>query len=112
MGLHPLNIADGFERACEIAINRLEEISEEIDIVENGHERLIEAAMTSLGSKVVSKNKRQMAKIALDAVLSVADLERKDVIFDLIKINTKTGGCLEDTTLINGILIDKDMSHP
>jgi len=73
-----------------------------------------------------------MAEIAINAILSVADLERKDVIFDLIKvnfffqkkkkkfylyfkslkINTKTGGGLEDTKLINGILIDKDMSHP
>ena len=112
LGLHPLNIADGFEKACELACEKLEEVSETIDIVSNEHERLIEAAMTSLGSKVVNKNKRQMAQIALKAVLSVADLERKDVNFDLIKINTKTGGCLEDTTLINGILIDKDMSHP
>jgi len=68
--------------------------------------------MTSLGSKVVSKNKRKMAELAVKAVLSVADIERRDVVFDLIKINTKTGGSLEDTTLINGILIDKDMSHP
>ena len=112
LGLHPLNIADGFEKACELAVGRLEQISEEIDVVANDHERLIEAAMTSLGSKVVNKNKRQMAQIALKAVLSVADLERKDVNFDLIKINTKTGGSLEDTTLIHGILIDKDMSHP
>ena len=53
-----------------------------------------------------------MAEIAVKAVLSVADLERKDVNFDLIKLNGKTGGSLRDTQLINGILIDKDMSHP
>jgi T-complex protein 1 subunit epsilon len=45
-------------------------------------------------------------------VLAVADLERKDVNFDLIKLNGKTGGSLADTDLIHGILIDKDMSHP
>jgi T-complex protein 1 subunit epsilon len=59
--LHPLNIADGFDKACDIACKRLDEISEEIDIKENNHERLIEAAMISLGSKVVSKNKRALA---------------------------------------------------
>lgn len=112
MGLHPLRIADGFERACELAIKRLEEIAEEIDIHENNHEKLIESAMTSLGSKVVSKDKRKLGEIALKAVMSVADLERKDVNFELIKVNGKTGGSLEDTHLINGILIDKDMSHP
>jgi len=68
--------------------------------------------MVSLGSKVVSKNKRALAQIAVEAVLSVADLERKDVNFDLIKVHGKTGGSLEDTKLINGILIEKDISHP
>lgn len=53
-----------------------------------------------------------MAELAVKAVLQVADLERKDVNFDLIKVTGKTGGSLEDTHLVNGILIDKDMSHP
>jgi T-complex protein 1 subunit epsilon len=44
--------------------------------------------------------------------LSVADLERKDVPFDLIKVEGKVGGSLADTTLIKGVLVDKDMSHP
>lgn len=44
--------------------------------------------------------------------MSVADLERQDVSFDLIKVDGKVGGSLEDTTLIQGVLIDKDMSHP
>ncbi|EGR32682.1 hypothetical protein IMG5_074360 [Ichthyophthirius multifiliis] len=111
-GLHPLKIADGFDKACELAVLRLEEISEMIDIKEDNHERLIEAAMTALSSKVVSKNKRKMAQISVDAVLSVADLERRDVNFDLIKLQEKAGGSLEDTRLVNGILIEKDMSHP
>jgi len=38
-GLHPLKIADGFDKACEIAVARLEEIAEDIDIQENNHER-------------------------------------------------------------------------
>lgn len=53
-----------------------------------------------------------LADIAVKAVLSVADLERKDVNFDLIKIVSKTGGSLEDTRFVNGIVIDKDFSHP
>ena len=48
----------------------------------------------------------------MDAVLQVADLQRKDVPFDLIKVDGKVGGSLEDTTLIKGVLLDKDMSHP
>jgi T-complex protein 1 subunit epsilon len=45
-------------------------------------------------------------------VLQVADLERKDVLFDLIKVDGKVGGSLADTHLIKGVLIDKDFSHP
>merc|ERR1711988_803011 len=52
------------------------------------------------------------AEIAVDAVLSVADLERRDVNLDLIKMDGKVGGSLEDTKLVKGIIIDKDMSHP
>ena len=44
--------------------------------------------------------------------MSVADFERKDVDFELIKVETKTGGKLADSELIKGVLIDKDMSHP
>ena len=52
-----------------------------------------------------------MAKIAVDAVLSVADLDRKDVNFDMIKMEGKPGGRLEDTELVSGIVLDKEMSH-
>lgn len=112
MGIHPLKIADGYEVACEKAIAHLEKISENVDIEENNHIRLREAAMTALCSKVVSKNREKMADIAIEAILDVADLTRRDVIFDLIKIETKTGGCLEDSTLVRGIVIDKEISHP
>jgi len=44
--------------------------------------------------------------------MSVADLERKDVNLEHIKIESKVGGTLEDTQLIKGIIIDKDWSHP
>ncbi len=50
--------------------------------------------MTSLGSKVVSNFKRRMAEMCKDAVKAVADFERKDVNFELIKIGSKTGGRL------------------
>ena len=44
--------------------------------------------------------------------MSVADMERKDVDFELIKVEGKVGGKLEETTLVKGVIIDKDFSHP
>ena len=53
-----------------------------------------------------------MAKIAVDAVLMVADLERKDVDFELIKVEGKVGGKMEESMLVKGVIVDKDFSHP
>ncbi|KIJ92994.1 hypothetical protein K443DRAFT_684884 [Laccaria amethystina LaAM-08-1] len=111
-GIHPIRIADGFERACAVAVEHLESISERIEFSKESTENLLKTAMTSLGSKIVSKEHQQFAQIAVDAVLAVADLERRDVPFDMIKVDGKVGGSLADTTLIRGVLIDKDMSHP
>ncbi|KAJ7285057.1 chaperonin Cpn60/TCP-1 family [Mycena rebaudengoi] len=111
-GIHPIRIADGFDRACAVAVEELDRISDRVEFSTENTENLLKASMTSLGSKIVSKEHRQFAQIAVDAVLSVADLERRDVPFDLIKVDGKVGGSLADTTLIKGVLIDKDMSHP
>lgn len=96
----------------DIAVKRLEELSEEIHFTKTDYNDLVDAARVSLGSKVVCKDQKHLAEIAVRAVLSVADLERKDVNLELIKIQEKTGGSIEDTQLIEGILIDKDFSHP
>ncbi len=85
-GLHPLKISDGFDIACEVAVNRLIEFAEKIKIDKSENKELIDAAMISLGSKVVNKDSYHLAEIAVKAVLDVADLERKDVNLDLIKV--------------------------
>eukprot|EP00922_Rhytidocystis_sp_ex-Travisia-forbesii_P037930 GHVS01056464.1.p1 GENE.GHVS01056464.1~~GHVS01056464.1.p1 ORF type:complete len:536 (+),score=71.67 GHVS01056464.1:218-1825(+) len=110
-GLHPLRIADGYEHACSVAITRLEEIAVVKDLRANNNDMLTKAAMTALGSKVVSSRQKELAEVAVNAVLSVADLDRRDVNFDLIKVEGKPGGRLEETALISGIVIDKDLSH-
>ncbi|KAL4072772.1 chaperonin Cpn60/TCP-1 family [Scleroderma yunnanense] len=111
-GLHPIRIADGFDKACAVAVDQLDRISDRVPFSLENKENLIKTATTSLGSKIVSKEIQRFAQIAVDAVLAVADLERQDVPFDLIKVDGKVGGSLADTALIKGVLIDKDMSHP
>jgi len=108
-GLHPIQIANGFEKGCEIAIKHLESISKEKSTKDKN---LIKCAMTALGSKVVNKYQKELAKICVKAVLSVADLKRKDVDFELIKVEGKIGGSLGDTSFVNGIVLDKEFSHP
>jgi T-complex protein 1 subunit epsilon len=109
-GIHPLAISEGFEKACEKVLQNLDQIHTKLDL--DNIDNLINGAITSLGSKVVSKCQKSLAKICVDAVYSVLDKERKDVNFELIKIQGKIGGSLEDTTLVQGIVLDKEMSHP
>lgn len=111
-GIHPIRIAQGYERACELATKHLASISDTVDWTPQDTSPLLQTAMTTLGSKIINRFQRQMAQIAVDAVLAVADLERKDVNFDLIKLESKVGGRLEDTCLVRGIVLDKPMSHP
>ena len=111
-GIHPLRIADGYEMAAKVATKELSRISEKFEFDANNIEPLIQTCMTTLSSKIVNRCKREMAEICVKAVMAVADLERKDVNLDLIKVEGKVGGKLEDTMLVNGIVLDKDISHP
>ncbi|EEB16385.1 Hsp60 protein, putative [Pediculus humanus corporis] len=111
-GIHPIRIADGYELAAQSCVKHLDTIADSFPISQDNLEPLIKTAMTTLGSKIVNKCHRQMAEIAVNAVLAVADLEKKDVNFELIKVEGKVGGRLEDTILVKGVIVDKDFSHP
>lgn len=111
-GIHPIRIADGYELAAKKAIENLERIAEEFPVDVNNLEPLILTAMTTLGSKIINRCHRQMAEIAVNAVMAVADMETRDVNFELIKVEGKVGGKLEDTMLVKGVVVDKDFSHP
>lgn len=111
-GIHPIRIADGFEMAAKCAIKNLEKIADTYDIDPAHTDNLVKTAKTTLGSKIINKCHEQMAKIAVDAVMAVADFKTKDVNFELIKVEGKVGGKMEDSMLVKGVVVDKDFSHP
>ena len=53
-----------------------------------------------------------MAEITVKAILAVADLAQKNVNFELINMEGKVGGRLEVAVVVNGVVIDKTMTHP
>lgn len=71
-GIHPIRIADGFELAAQCAVKHLDKIAEPFPIDVKNTEPLVRVAMTTLGSKIINKCHRQMAEIAVNAVLTVA----------------------------------------
>mmetsp|Transcript_18915 Transcript_18915/g.24331 ORF Transcript_18915/g.24331 Transcript_18915/m.24331 type:complete len:550 (+) Transcript_18915:130-1779(+) len=117
-GIHPIRIAEGLEKAASIASETLDKIADTMEIPTSAadgadkEETLVSTAMTTLSSKILTSHKRQMAEIAVRAVLKVVDWERRDVNFERIRVEGKTGGSLKDTYLVDGIVIDKEMSHP
>jgi T-complex protein 1 subunit epsilon len=110
-GIHPIRISAAYDAACAVAVAQLTAIAHRVDFA-SSREALVRAAMTALGSKIVNKHCRALADICVQAVLSVADLERRDVNLELVKVLGKVGGKLEDTHLIHGIVVDKEFSHP
>eukprot|EP00545_Synedropsis_sp_CCMP1620_P000640 CAMPEP_0119014278 /NCGR_PEP_ID=MMETSP1176-20130426/9451_1 /TAXON_ID=265551 /ORGANISM="Synedropsis recta cf, Strain CCMP1620" /LENGTH=533 /DNA_ID=CAMNT_0006967433 /DNA_START=119 /DNA_END=1720 /DNA_ORIENTATION=- len=108
-GVHPVRIAQGYEKATLIAIEKLNAIADTLD---NQRDTLLKTAKTTLNSKIVHNHRDMMAEIAVQAVLQVADLDRKHVNFEQIRVEGKTGGSLDETELVNGLVIDKDIAHP
>ncbi|SCU99254.1 LADA_0H18558g1_1 [Lachancea dasiensis] len=112
-GIHPIKIANGFDEAAKVAVEHLEAQADDVASTDSSfQDYLFKAAKTSLGSKIVSKDHDKFAQMAVDAVTSVMDLERKDVDFDLIKLEGRVGGSLQDSKVIKGVVLDKDFSHP
>jgi thermosome len=110
--IHPTVIIDGYKKASEKAQEILEEMAIQISIKDD--ERLIDVAVTSMGSKGITVAKERFAKLAVEAVRQVA--EEKDgklkADIDLIKVLKKHGKSLEETELVKGMVIDKEVAHP
>jgi thermosome len=109
--VHPTTIVDGYRKASEKALETLERIA--IKVAPNSPEYLKKAAMTSMASKLVADYKESLADLAVKAMLEVAEKDGKDWRVDVedVKVEKKTGESLDDTSLINGIVLDKEVVH-
>jgi thermosome len=109
--IHPTIIIDGYRKAAEIALETLEKIAIPVDL--KSQEYLKKAATTAMGSKIVSEYKEYLADLAVKAMMAVA--EKKDDVYkvdvDDVKVEKKTGESLMETSLINGVVLDKEIVH-
>ncbi len=110
--IHPTVIARGYRLAAEKAIEILDEIAINIDIEDE--EILKKVAATAITGKHAEYAVEHLASLVVQAVKKVA--EKTDsgykVDEDNIKLEKKHGGGVEDTELIDGIVIDKEVVHP
>ena len=109
--VHPTIIIDGYRQAAEKALETLEKIAIPVDLKPQDYLR--KAATTSMGSKIVAEYKDYLADLTVKAMLAVAEKKDGDYKVDVddVKVEKKTGESLRDTTLINGIVLDKEVVH-
>ena len=108
--VHPTVICEGFRLAAEKAVELLE--SHGIATM-NDDSVLMEVAKTALTGKSAGAVKSFMADICVRSVNAVGLIEGDQRIVDLsdIKVEKRQGGSIKDSTLIDGIILDKERVH-
>jgi archaeal chaperonin len=109
--VHANAIIDGYRNAAGKAQEILEKIA--ITIKPDDEVRLKQIAMTSLNTKGIFGSQNRFADLAVEAVMQVTEKNNGKVKadIDLVKVMKKHGKSLEESELVNGIIIDKEVSH-
>jgi thermosome len=109
--VHSTVIIDGYQAASEEALKLLAKLAKAVE--PDDRESLIKIAKTSMQSKLVSENSVPLSKLSVDAILKIVekDGDKYSVDLDNLKVEKKAGGSIDDTALINGIVLDKEIVH-
>jgi thermosome len=109
--VHSTVIIDGYQAASEKALELLANLAKAIK--PDDRESLIKIAKTSMQSKLVSEDSVPLSKLVVDAILKIVEIDgdKHSVDLDNLKVEKKSGGSIDDTVLINGIVLDKEIVH-
>jgi len=107
--IHPTVISKGYRLAADRAQEILKEISKEVRLEdEQILKNIAETAMTGKGAEAA---KEKLSKLCVEAIKYVIE-ENLEVDLDNIKLEKKSGGGIEDSELIQGMILDKEKAHP
>jgi len=109
--IHPTVIVSGYRKAAQKAIEVLDKIS--VDVALDDKETLKKVAITSMGSKAVGPARKRFAEIVTEAIKLIAEKRGDKWLADVdnIQIIKKEGKSLQDTKLVKGIILDKEVVH-
>jgi len=109
--IHPSIIISGYQKAAEKALETLDEVSADVDLEDR--EILMKLSNTSMRSKAVASTRDLLSGIVIDAVRQVVERRDDTVIADVdnVQIVKKEGQSLEETELVKGIIVDKEVVH-
>ena len=104
--IHPTIVAMGYRQAAEKA----QEILNVISIDAEDRDTLLKVAMTAMTGKGTEKAREPLAELVVGAVKQVE--EDGEIDQDSIKIEKKDGATVDDSTMVQGVIIDKNRVHP
>lgn len=109
--VHSSTIIDGYQAAADKTLEIYSQLAKTIQ--PDDRASLLKIATTSMQSKLISEDSDSLSKIIVDAVLSIATKQGDDYYVDLenIKVEKKAGGSIDDTQIIKGIVLDKEIVH-
>ena len=110
-GIHPSLIVSGYGKAADKAISVLEKVALPVDM--ENRETLLNLANTSMRSKSVASAREHLSNIVVDAIKQIVEKRDGTILADVdnVQIVKKEGKSLEETELIRGIIVDKEVIH-
>ena len=109
--VHSTVIVDGYQAASEKALELLAGFAKSVK--PDDEESLIKIAKTSMQSKLISEDSEPLSKLVVGAILKIAEKNGDTYSADLdnLKVEKKSGASIQDTALIKGIVLDKEIVH-
>uniref|UniRef100_A0A224XHT7 T-complex protein 1 subunit gamma n=1 Tax=Panstrongylus lignarius TaxID=156445 RepID=A0A224XHT7_9HEMI len=111
--LHPTVLIRAFRSSLDDILDTLPTLSKEIDM--NDRDKVIQVVQGCLGTKFLGTWSDMACKMAIDACSMVRDVEKGFQNIDLknfARIEKVPGGLIEDSQVLEGILLNKDVTHP
>ncbi|MGQ4891208.1 MAG: thermosome subunit beta [Candidatus Njordarchaeia archaeon] len=106
-GIHPIIVINAYRKAYEKAKGYMEknlvknvDIEKDVDLIKN-------VAVSALNSKLPEEVREKFAELAYRAAKIAYDSDRNYLDLELISILQKEGKSLEDTELVEGVVVDK-----
>ncbi len=110
--VHPTVIVEGYKKASEKALEIMQSLA--IDIKPDDEKMLNFIALTSMRTKTTTGTSEYLAKLATDAIRQIMEERQGKITADIdrVKVLKKKGESMEQSELIRGIVVDKEIAHP
>ncbi|KAF8874305.1 chaperonin Cpn60/TCP-1 family [Mucidula mucida] len=111
--IHPVVIISAYNKALKEALEIIKRISVPIDT--NNDDEMLSLIKTSIGTKFSMRWSDLMCKLALQAVRTVAQEEGGTKTVDIkryARVEKVPGGEIEQSRVLNGVMLNKDITHP